>query len=559
MSTAGQSGHRSEDHGPAATSGGSTMSRFLLPKKPVTDKKADWVFRLKVTLCTLFWFGIGILIVNRWDADLIDAPLPIREIVYPQYMPADHVDTLGAYINFTAGRSPQDMAYPKNDFVNATYPPMPYNCAPEGLNNGQKFFLYWLLPATEAFFFGIGMSFAIFVAPMIMQILPYLRWKMFMIYLGVSYYFISWVFHIEVHHMSCSVTTLIIVDFTFHFFMIAFSLFIMKYVFVLLRAASTGAAQLKTDLPWYKKSWFQVTVITIVLATPCFILGYPGLGPLAEAERDPPVVDDNNCPIGLPPPWAALCPVPDYVVCGGRCAPPPPKCPPPFLAGIPRSTIDPLCCELPPPHPCGALPTSAEEGALNFVLAFESLLFGLSMAFLWLAIPLLRQVEKKMARHRLIALVIAIWYLLASWYWHSRLHISLTKPMPFYAWALLEVAFHWSVLASSCVVAHQMYGLIRMTLEYSLSPFRSSRLSTTAKSQKKKKRSVNGDEGDSYGMVKVRDSTFQSSTYQSETSLADDEPIKVKKEKKEKEKDVEARGDAEGAEELKRKSIVTML
>eukprot|EP01117_Protostelium_nocturnum_P006107 TRINITY_DN2200_c0_g1_i1.p1 TRINITY_DN2200_c0_g1~~TRINITY_DN2200_c0_g1_i1.p1 ORF type:complete len:355 (-),score=76.21 TRINITY_DN2200_c0_g1_i1:43-1107(-) len=108
--------------------------------------------------------------------------------------------------------------------------------------------------------------------------------------------------------------------------------------------------------------------------------------------------------------------------------------------------------------------TPAQKGCLIFIGIVESFFAGFGFAFLFGISYVIWRIQITKVRSRSIPAVISIWWLLSSWWFHTRTHaLLLTKngidPVH---WILTEIFFHWVTVVAGLVVCFNIYGLIMM-------------------------------------------------------------------------------------------------
>jgi len=124
--------------------------------------------------------------------------------------------------------------------------------------------------------------------------------------------------------------------------------------------------------------------------------------------------------------------------------------------------------------PMGPPPTLAQIVLLRILLFAESCIFGVSVAFVVKMIPVVRRMEDDRIRRKSMFLVVCIAWVFANWWPHVRLHGIVDKTGRFTPanFITIDAVFHWSVMLASGVLCYVVFGLIKLAIDVSNSPFR---------------------------------------------------------------------------------------
>lgn len=316
----------------------------------------------------------------------------------------------------------------------------------------------------ECIYFGGGVAFMVFVGPMITKVLPKYRAKMWGIYICIGWFFLSWVPHISLHHYLSGLAAAIALEICFHWPTCAATIFVTTFIYKILKAAALKPGSNNTGnkfVRFLKSEIFQWVILTAPFAIFVFLMGsIPG------------------APLSLPPP-------------------------PP---GTPDGELFPRVFPL-----------------LIIISIVEAILFGFAMAFLIKGSIILARIPQKKLKIRAIPLVLAIWWILASYWWHSKTHQKVIYYSPecdaFYnqrgvgyttggTIIGIEIGFHWTVMVCSLIISYNLYGLILMAYDYSTSPFRQSGKTASAtegQSGKENTTAVSGKSGAETNATEARE------------------------------------------------------
>ncbi|EFA80928.1 hypothetical protein PPL_06163 [Heterostelium album PN500] len=98
---------------------------------------------------------------------------------------------------------------------------------------------------------------------------------------------------------------------------------------------------------------------------------------------------------------------------------------------------------------------------------FDTLLFGFGISFLIAAGTRVFEIKNKLLKKRMIGSWIAISFFCISWWPHSTAHnlIMLSSKDPTDNFIIMEVCFHWTLMACACFLSYFQYDLMKLMYE----------------------------------------------------------------------------------------------
>ncbi len=129
-----------------------------------------------------------------------------------------------------------------------------------------------------------------------------------------------------------------------------------------------------------------------------------------------------------------------------------------LIVGIPAFLLGPVIWS-PSPE---IHPTQAQLPYLIALSAFEALIFGFGIAFIFYGFPLVRrisQLEKKAA----VAMYVALAWILVSWWPHDNMHIH--NAMNIDGLIIIEYVFHFTLMAAGLVLTYSYMAFFKPATE----------------------------------------------------------------------------------------------